>query len=107
MKEFIYKDLDLILGNVNWYNSAVNEELKKLECEEEGKYFPMIDKDIEGVKALIERLTDEEAKLIRRLIQHCQMSGEIESLGQDEFDEKVKGMAEMINDMPVAEFDLN
>ena len=104
MKEFIYRDLEQIKGNVNWYNNAVNEELKKMECEVE-KFFPMIDKDIEEVKALIERLTDEEAKLIRRLIEHCQTSGEILTYDQDEFDAKVKGMAGMINEMPVAEFD--
>lgn len=104
MKEIIFKDLELIKGTVNWYNNAVNEELKKLECDEE-KFFPIIDNDIEQIKALIEKLTDEDAKLIRRLIQHCQTSGEIESLSQDEFDEKVKGMAELINEMPVAGFD--
>ena len=105
MKEFIYNDLDSILENVNWYNSAVNDELSKLNCEEEGKFFPMIDEDINRVKALIERLTDEEAKLIKRLMDYCQTSGEILTYDQDEFDEKVKGMAEMINEMPVAEFD--
>lgn len=106
MKEFIYQDLDSILGNVNWYNSAVNEELKKLNCEEECKYLPMIDEDIKAAKAIIDKLTDEEADVIRHLINHSQMSGEILTYDQDQFDEKVKGMAELINEIPVAEIDV-
>ena len=107
MKEYVKELLDCIEEDVNWYNEEFNRELKALGCEDEEKFAPNISGDINALKSLVNGLTDEQAKLIKQLIYHCQLSGEINGLSQSQLDVKIKTMAELIADVPVAEFDLN
>lgn len=107
MKEYVFELLDCIEEDVNYYNEELNNQLKALGCEDEEKFAPSITKDINALKSLVNTLTDEQAKLIKQLIYHCQLSGEINAYNQSQLDVKIKTMAELIADVPVAEFDLN
>lgn len=107
MRDFVIDMLEDIAGDVNYYNSAINEELNRLGCTDEEKFLPSIDKDIEEIKTLVDKLTDKEIKVINKLITLTQTSTEVQSCNQQQLDEKIKGMAELINDTPMASFDLN
>lgn len=106
MKEYVKELLDNIEEDVNWYNEEFNNQLKALGCEDEEKFAPSITKDIEALKSLVDTLTEDQAKLIKQLIYHAQLSGEINGLSQSQLDVKIKTMAELIADVPVAEIDL-
>lgn len=67
-------------------------------------FLPPIDKDIEGIKDLINKLNDNEIKVIEKLITLTQTSAEVQSCNQQQLDEKIKGLAELINDTPMASF---
>lgn len=107
MKEYVKELLDCIEEDVNWYNEEFNQQLKALGCEDEEKFAPNISGDINAIKSLVNTLTDEQAKLIKQLIYHSQLSGEINAYSQSQLDVKIKTMAELIADIPVAEIDLN
>ena len=107
MKDYVIELLECVEEDVNGYNDELNNELKALGCEDEEKFAPNITKDIEALKSLVNGLSEEEAKLIKQLIYHCQLSGEINAYTQSQLDAKIKSMAELIADIPVAEIDLN
>lgn len=107
MKEYVKELLDCIEEDVNWYNEEFNKQLKALGCEDEEKFAPNISGDINTLKSFVNGLTDEQAKLIKQLIYHAQLSGEINAYSQSQLDVKIKTMAELIADIPVAEIDLN
>lgn len=107
MKDYVIELLECVEEDVNYYNEEFNNQLKALGCEDEEKFAPSITKDIEALKSLVNTLTDEQAKLIKQLIYHCQLSGEINAYSQSQLDVKIKTMAELIADIPVAEIDLN
>lgn len=107
MRDFVIDMLEDIAGDVNYYNSAINDELNRLGCTDEEKFLPSIDKDIEDIKALVDKLTDKEIKVIKKLITLTRTSTEVQSCNQQQLDEKIKGMVELINDTPMASFDLN
>lgn len=107
MKDYVIELLECIEEDVNWYNEELNNQLKTLGCEDEEKFAPSISKDINAIKSLVNTLTDEQAKLIKQLIYHCQLSGEINAYSQSQLTTKIKTMAELIADIPVAEIDLN
>ena len=104
MRDFLFDVLEDIVGDVNYYNSAINDELNRLGCTDEEKFLPPIDKDIEAVKTLMNKLTDKEIKVIKKLITHTQTSAEVQSCNKQQWEEKIKGMAELINDTPMASF---
>lgn len=107
MKDYVIELLECIEEDVNFYNEELNNQLKALGCEDEEKFAPNITKDIEAIKSLVNGLTEDQAKLIKQLIYHAQLSGEINGLNQSQLDVKIKTLAELIADVPVAEFDIN
>lgn len=107
MKEYVIELLECVEEDVNLYNDELNNQLRALGCTDEEKFAPNITKDIEALKSFVNGLTDEEAKLIKKLIYHCQLSGEINAYTQSQLDVKIKTMAELIADIPVAEIDVN
>lgn len=107
MKDYVFELLECIEEDVNYYNEELNNQLKALGCEDEEKYAPNISGDINALKSLVNGLTEDQAKLIKQLIYHCQLSGEINAYNQSQLDVKIKTMAELIADIPVAEFDIN
>lgn len=107
MKDYVFELLECIEEDVNYYNEELNNQLKALGCEDEEKFAPNISGDINAIKSFVNGLTEDQAKLIKQLIYHCQLSGEINAYSQSQLDVKIKTMAELIADIPVAEFDLN
>ena len=107
MKDYVIELLECIEEDVNFYNEELNNQLKALGCEDEEKFAPNISGDINALKLFVNTLTEDQAKLIKQLIYHCQLSGEINGLSQSQLEVKIKTMAELIADIPVAEFDLN
>lgn len=107
MKDYVFELLECIQEDVNYYNEELNNQLKALGCEDEEKFAPNISGDINALKSFVNGLTEDQAKLIKQLIYHCQLSGEINAYSQSQLDVKIKTMAELIADVPVAEFDLN
>lgn len=107
MKDYVIELLECVEEDVNLYNEELNRQLEALGCEDEEKFVPSITKDINAIKSLVNTLTDDQAKLIKKLIYHCQLSGEINAYNQSQLDAKIKSMAELIADIPVAEFDVN
>lgn len=107
MKDYVIELLECVEEDVNFYNEELNNQLKALGCEDEEKYAPNITKDIEAIKSLVNGLTDDQAKLIKQLIYHTQLSGEINAYSQSQLEVKIKTMAELIADIPVAKFDVN
>lgn len=107
MKDYVIELLDCIEEDVNFYNEEFNRQLEALGCEDEEKYAPNISGDINALKSFVDTLTEDQAKLIRQLIYHCQLSGEINAYSQSQLDVKIKTMAELIADVPVAEIDVN
>lgn len=107
MRNYVIELLECIEEDVNWYNEEINTKLKALGCEDEEKFAPSITKDINALKSLVNTLTEDQAKLIKQLIYHCQLSGEINAYNQSQLDVKIKTMAELIADIPVAEIDIN
>lgn len=107
MKDYVIELLECIEEDVNFYNEELNNQLKALGCEDEEKFAPNITKDIEALKLFVNGLTEDQAKLIKQLIYHAQLSGEINAYSQSQLEVKIKTMAELIADIPVAEFDLN
>lgn len=103
MKEYVKELLECVEEDVNWYNEELNRQLEALGCEDEEKFAPSITKDINAIKSFVNGLTDEQAKLIKQLIYHCQLSGEINTYSQSQLEVKIKTMAELIADVPVAE----
>lgn len=103
MKEYVKELLDCIEEDVNWYNEEFNRELKALGCEDEEKFAPNITKDIEALKTFVNGLTEDQAKLIKQLIYHTQTFGEINGLNQSQLEVKIKTMASLTADIPVAE----
>lgn len=103
MKDFVIELLESIEEDVNWYNEEFNEQLKALGCVDEEKYAPSITEDINALKSLVNTISEEDVKLIKKLIYHAQLSGEINALNQSQLDDKIKSMAEMAADIPVAE----
>ena len=106
MKEYVKELLDCIEEDVNWYNEEFNQQLEALGCEDEEKFAPSITKDINAIKSFVNTLTDEQAKLIKQLIYHAQLSGEINAYSQSQLTTKIKTMAELIADIPVAEIEV-
>lgn len=107
MKEYVKELLDCIEEDVNFYNEEFNRQLEALGCEDEEKFAPNISGDINALKSFVNGLTEDQAKLIKKLIYHCQLSGEINAYSQSQLEVKIKTMAELIADVPVAEIDLN
>ena len=103
MRDYVIELLECIAEDVNWYNEEFNRELKALGCEDEEKFAPSITKDIEALKSLVDTLTDEQVKLIKQLIYHAETYGEINGLNQSQLDVKIKTLAELTADIPVAE----
>lgn len=103
MKDYVFELLDSIEEDVNWYNEEFNRELRALGCVEPEKFAPSITKDIEALKSLVDTLTDEQVKLIKQLIYHAETYGEINGLNQSQLDVKIKTLAELTADIPVAE----
>lgn len=106
MRDFLLDMLEDIAGDVTYYNSAINDELNRLGCTDEEKFLPPINKDIEEIKDLINKMNDNEIKVIKKLITLTQTSTEVQNCNQQQLDEKIKGMAELINDTPMASFDV-
>ena len=104
MRDFLLDVLEDIFGDVTYYNSAINDELNRLGCTDEEKFLPPIDKDIEEIKDLVNKLNDNEIKVIKKVITLTQTSAEVQSCNQQQLDEKIKGLAELINDTPMASF---
>lgn len=107
MKDYVFELLECIEEDVNYYNEELNNQLKALGCEDEEKYAPNISGDINTLKSFINGLTEDQAKLIKQLIYHSKLSGEINAYSQSQLDVKIKTMAELIADIPVAEIDVN
>lgn len=107
MKDYVIELLECVEEDVNFYNEELNNQLKALGCEDEEKYAPNISGDINAIKSLVNGLTEDQAKLIKQLIYHCQLSGEINAYNQSQLEVKIKTMAELIADIPVAEIDIN
>lgn len=103
MKEYVKELLDCIEEDVNFYNEEFNRQLEALGCEDEEKFAPSITKDIEALKSLVDTLTDEQAKLIKKLIYYAETFGEINGLNQSQLEVKIKTLAELTADIPVAE----
>lgn len=102
----IYDSLECIKEDVNYFNDEINKRLTAMGCDEEIKFAAPIDKDIEAVKSLLGKLSADETMAIKQLINHCQLSGEIQACNQQQLEDKISGMAELINEIPVAEIDV-
>lgn len=103
MRDYVIELLECIEEDVNWYNEEFNRELKALGCEDEEKFAPNITKDIEALKSFVNGLTDEQTKLIKQLIYLAETYGEINGLNQSQLEVKIKTLAELTADIPVAE----
>lgn len=107
MKDYVIELLECIEEDVNFYNEEFNRQLEALGCEDEEKFAPNISGDINAIKSFVNTLTEDQAKLIKQLIYHSQLSGEINAYSQTQLEVKIKTMAELIADVPVADFDVN
>ena len=103
MRDYVIELLESIEDDVNWYNEEINTQWKALGCEDEEKYYPNITKDIESLKSFVNGLTDEQTKLIKQLIYHAETFGEINGLNQSQLEVKIKTLASLTADIPVAE----
>lgn len=106
MKDYVIELLECIEEDVNLYNEELNRQLEALGCEDEEKFAPNISGDINAIKSFVNSLTEDQAKLIKKLIYHSQLSGEINAYSQTQLEVKIKTMAELIADIPVAKIDL-
>lgn len=103
MKDYVVELLECIEEDVNWYNEEFNTQLRALGCVEPEKFAPSITKDIEALKSFVNGLTDDQAKLIKQLIYHAETYGEINGLNQSQLEVKIKTLASLTADIPVAE----
>ena len=67
LKKHLFGELDLIVEAVNDYYSGIHEELKRLNCTEDVMYYQPITADIDKVKKMLSKMTDEELHILRYL----------------------------------------